>query len=378
MPTDEHRVRGPTRDLPALLHGDLPGCRVTISPGLLDSAGMLVRQATAAHRYALIADETVLGLFGDRVQFSFDPDVLTVHTFAPGEPSKTRETWGRITDEMLEAGHGRDSAIVAMGGGVTGDLGGFVAATYMRGIRYVQLPTTLLAMVDASIGGKTGVDIPGGKNLVGAFHAPRAVVIDPLALDTLPLRDRRAAFAEILKHGIIANASYFHATAAQAHALLEDMAHESSEFVELLTRSISIKADVVRRDEREHGLRKILNFGHTIAHGIETARGYEWPHGEAGAIGLAIEAELAEQVGVAEPGTSHAIRTALVAAGLPTELPSRVAAESVLAAARHDKKNRRGLIEFALPRCIGAMAGEDTQWGIAVEDAAVLRALEGA
>jgi 3-dehydroquinate synthase len=246
----------------------------------------------------------------------------------------------------------------------------------MRGIPYAQIPTTLLAMVDASVGGKTGVDAAGGKNLVGAFHAPVAVVVDPLTLDTLPLHERRGAFAEILKHGIIAEAAYFSTVTTHAERLLRELAHESNEFVELLTRSIAIKANVVRRDEREQGLRKVLNFGHTIAHGIETASHFSIAHGDAVAMGMAIEADLGERLGVTATGTAIAIRQALQIVGLPFELPPDLDAAAVLAAARHDKKNRRGQIEFALPARIGEMAGESSGWSVAASDEEILNALE--
>ena len=209
-----------------------------------------------------------------------------------GRASKTREQWARLTDALLEQGFGRDSGIVALGGGVAGDLAGFVAATYMRGLPYVQVPTTLLAMLDASVGGKTGVDTPQGKNLIGAFHPPAAVIADPLVLGTLPERDFRGGMAEAVKHGLIADAAYFAWMERNADALLR---RDQAALTRLVRRSVEIKAEVVSGDEREAGRRAILNAGHTVAHALEHATAYALPHGEAVALGLVAECALAER-----------------------------------------------------------------------------------
>ena len=285
-----------------------------------------------------------------------------------GESNKTRETWGRLTDQMLAKKYGRDSAVIALGGGVVGDLAGFVAATFMRGIPFVQVPTSLMAMVDASIGGKTGVDTYAGKNLVGAFHFPAAVVVDPQVLATLPLREMRAGIAEIVKHGVIADDAYFVEVAGSVPKLLSKGGLESDKMLSVIVRSIEIKADIVSRDEREEGLRKTLNFGHTIGHALERVSGYSLLHGEAVAIGMALEGRLAEKIGVAEAGTAEAITKALLAAGLPVELPQPFEREAVIEAMRLDKKGQSGKTRFALPTRIGAMAGEGTGWTVSVSD----------
>jgi 3-dehydroquinate synthase len=292
-------------------------------------------------------------------------DVLTVPA---GESNKTREVWARLTDEMLAKGYGRDAAVIALGGGVVGDLAGFVAATFMRGIPIIQVPTTLLAMIDASIGGKTAVDTPAGKNLVGAFHSPTAVLVDPQVLTTLPLRELRAGFAEALKHGVIADEPYLSDVAGKAPALLSTDGHGGDSMFSLIVRSIEIKADIVARDEREVGLRQILNFGHTIGHAVELVSGYSLLHGEAVAIGMALESELAEHIGLAQIGTAATVSSALQAAGLPTALPSGSDGGAVIEAMRSDKKGRSGRTRFALPLRIGAMAGEDTRWTVSVSD----------
>jgi 3-dehydroquinate synthase len=285
-----------------------------------------------------------------------------------GESNKTREVWARLTDEMLAKGYGRDSAIIAVGGGVVGDLAGFVAATFMRGIPVIQVPTTLLAMIDASIGGKTAVDTPAGKNLVGAFHPPAAVIIDPQVLTTLPLRELRAGFAEAFKHGVIADEPYLNDVANSASGLLSADGQKGDSMLSLIVRSVEIKADVVSRDEREGGLRQILNFGHTIGHAVELVSGYSLLHGEAVAIGMALESELAEQIGLAQTGTAARVSSALKSAGLPTALPSGSDGEAVIEAMRSDKKGRSGRTRFALPLRIGAMAGADTGWTVSVSD----------
>ena len=269
---------------------------------------------------------------------------------------------------MLAKGFGRDTAVIALGGGVVGDLAGFVAATFMRGIPVIQIPTTLLAMIDASIGGKTAVDTLAGKNLVGAFHAPAGVLVDPQALATLPLRELRAGLAEALKHGVIADEPYLNAVASSAPGLLSAGGSMSDSMFSLIVRSIEIKADIVSRDEREEGLRKLLNFGHTIGHAVELVSGYSLLHGEAVAIGMALESELAERIGLAQTGTAATVSNALHSAGLPTALPSGSDGDAVMGAMRSDKKGRSGRTMFALPLRIGEMAGADSGWTVSVSD----------
>lgn len=269
---------------------------------------------------------------------------------------------------MLLRRYGRDSVVIALGGGVIGDLAGFVAATFMRGVPIVQIPTTLVAMVDASIGGKTAVDTPAGKNLVGVFHPPTAVLVDPQLLATLPLREMRAGLAEIVKHGVIADEPYLREVASSASKMLSAEGRASDSTLAVIVRSIEIKAGIVSRDEREEGLRKTLNFGHTIGHAVELVSGYSLLHGEAVAIGMALEGRLAERIGVAKAGTAAAITAALQSAGLPTELPRTYDRDAVVEAMESDKKGRAGKRRFALPLRIGAMAGEETGWTVSVTD----------
>lgn len=292
-----------------------------------------------------------------------------------GESYKTRETWATVTDALLEAGLGRDSTIVALGGGVVGDLTGFVAATYMRGVPIIQIPTTLIAMVDAAIGGKTGVDTPAGKNLVGCFHMPAAVLVDPQVLVTLPLRELRAGFAEIIKCGVVADTAYLQLVREAMPDLLSGGIGRSARLEPLLVGGIGIKVRIVVQDERESGIRKILNFGHTIGHAVEKTSGYSLLHGEAVAIGMAVESELAERMGVAEPGTTARIEEALTIAGLPTRIPPECAPQQLLDAMRSDKKGRAGKIRFAVPAKVGEMAKDGSDWSVPIADELIMEVL---
>jgi 3-dehydroquinate synthase len=348
----------------------LPWYRVTIAAGALDRVGEIARATAPAHRYAVITDDNVGPMYASRVAATFDAARVSVFTIPAGEAHKTRESWMRLTDELLQAGFGRDSAIIAVGGGVIGDLAGFVAATFMRGIPYVQVPTSLLSMIDASVGGKTGVDTRAGKNLVGAFHQPAAVVADPAALRTLPRDHLRAGMAEAIKHGVIADEHYFDLIAMTA-AGIEGVDLAGDPMIELVARSVEIKADVVRRDERESGMRKILNFGHTIGHAVEMLSGYTLLHGAAVAIGMCYESALAERLGLATPPTSARIWSAVIGAGLPSRVPPSISLNDVVAATRSDKKSRSGRVEYALPSRIGAMAGSERGWSIPVADEVV-------
>jgi 3-dehydroquinate synthase len=358
----------------------LPGYEVTVAPGALHDAGTIITRAAPAHHYAVVSDPNVAPLYVERVRASLADAApgatMSLLLVPPGEEHKTRELWAHLTDELLASGAGRDTTIVALGGGVVGDLAGFVAATYMRGIPVVQLPTTLLAMVDASVGGKTGVDTPAGKNLVGAFHPPSAVIADPDTLASLPAPELRSGSAEMIKHGVVADARYFDEVAAVLPRLAADDTGIPGELAALIARSIEIKAEVVAADEREHGRRKILNFGHTLGHAIETASGYRLLHGEAIAIGMALESEIAERLGVAVAGTAMRVRAALTAGGLPVVVPLGIDPAQVLAATRSDKKARGGRVEYALPASIGAMAGAGSGWGLPVADDVVLGVLD--
>ena len=348
----------------------LPTYRVTVAAGALENAGDVVRSVADAHRYAIITDDNVGPVYASRLRGALGDSRTQVFTIPAGEAHKTRGTWISLTDEMLAAGFARDSSIVALGGGVVGDLAGFVAATFMRGIQFVQVPTSLLAMIDASVGGKTGVDTPAGKNLVGAFHQPAAVIADTSVLATLPIDHLRAGLAEAIKHGVIADADYFDSVISLA-SNLGAVDVSGSAMLDLVARSIEIKADVVRRDEREGGVRKTLNFGHTIGHAVELCSDFAMLHGEAVAIGMVYEARLAEQLGIAEAGTAARVRDANAAAGLPVARPREITAERIVVATRGDKKARAGQVEYALPVRVGAMTAAGGTWSVPVAESAV-------
>lgn len=360
---------------PALETVELLGSRILVGAGLLDACGGELRSALPRRRLAIITDETVEPLYAERLAAACGaprPEVLTVPA---GEASKTREQWTRLTDALLARRFGRDSAILALGGGVVGDLAGFVAATYMRGIPVVQVPTTLLAMLDAAIGGKTGVDTNAGKNLVGAFHQPELVIADPRLLATLPGAQWRNGLAEAVKHAVIASPPDFVWLATHVASIVRDGGPRDEVAERLVRRNIRLKADVVARDEREAGVRRILNFGHTIAHAIETLSAYTMLHGECVAIGMVVEARIAARAGIAEPGLAGDIAQLLTDAGLPTALPAGAEPEAVLGATRADKKARQSLVEYALPSRLGVMAGSDRGYATPVDDRVVLGAL---
>ncbi len=356
----EHRTE--TREIA------LPTYRVTIGAGILDRVGEIVRDVAPAHRFAIITDTNVGPAYAARVVSALRASDESVLTIPAGEAHKTRDTWTKLTDDMLAHGFGRDTTVIALGGGVVGDLAGFVASTFMRGIPYIQVPTSLLAMIDASVGGKTGVDTPAGKNLIGAFHQPAAVIADISLLETLPPAEHlRAGMAEAIKHGAIADANYFDAVESLAGSLHSLDVH-SAAMLDLVARSVEIKAAVVSRDEREGGIRKTLNFGHTIGHAVELCSGFELLHGYAVAIGMVYESMLAERLGLAEPNTTKRLRSAVRAAGLPDARPSAMSIDAVIEATRCDKKARAGHAEFALPARIGAMAAAERGWSVPVSE----------
>ncbi len=320
-----------------------------------------VADTCPAASYVVISDSNVGPLYAEQVVNRIS-DVAPTHliTFPAGERHKTRKTWSTLTDQMLDAGVGRDGAVIAVGGGVVGDIAGFVAATYMRGIPYVQVPTTLLAMIDSSIGGKTGVDTRAGKNLVGAFHQPKLVLADIAVLETLPANEFKAGIAEAIKHGAIADAAYLTRLMDQHREIFE---HQSEAVTALVEGSIAVKAAVVTNDEREQGRRAVLNFGHTIGHAVEAASSYQLLHGEGIAIGMAIETQLGANLGVTDTDTSRNLRSTLERFGLSFSLPKNVSVEDVLNAMRHDKKTRNHILRFTLLKRLGEIARpEDGGW----------------
>ena len=334
---------------------------VFVAPGLAGDLARQVERFLPGRRLVVITDRTV----GRAVPHGLDVPTLVV---APGEGSKTRARWSALTNRLLELGFGRDAALVALGGGVVGDLAGFVAATYLRGIPWLQVPTSLLAMVDASVGGKTGLNTRRGKNLIGAFHPPVAVLADPAVLGTLHPAHLGAGLVEAVKHGLVADPQYFAWIEQNLDSLL---GREPEGLAQLVSWSVRIKAAVVSEDEREAGRRSILNAGHTVGHAIEQVSGYTVLHGDAVAVGLVAEAILSERLGLAGPSLSPALRSLLRRLGRPTFLDPEWSPAALLEAMQHDKKARNGAIRFALATDIGSMARDGDRWTVPVPPALV-------
>ena len=333
---------------------------ITIGQGVLAALPDVLAQRCPAAHYAIITDTTVAALYGERVRGAAALVApCDLFPFPAGEWNKSRDQWAALSDTMADAGIGRDAAVIALGGGVSGDLAGFVAATYRRGIPFVQVPTSLLAMLDSSIGGKTGVDTTHGKNLVGAFHQPRAVLADVAVLGTLPAPHVRAGLAEAIKHGAIADRAHFARIGELRGALL---AREPDALEEIICRSVAIKAEVVGGDTRERGRRAILNFGHTVGHAVESVSGYALLHGEAIAIGMAVEAALGTALGITREGAAAALHHTLRAFDLPSEAGD-LRPDDLLHAMAHDKKSRGGTVKFAFLKELGQAAQNDTgEW----------------
>ncbi|QOJ13288.1 MAG: 3-dehydroquinate synthase [Planctomycetia bacterium] len=323
---------------------------ITIGRGARHTLRERLASFGAVGRISVISDSNVAPLWADAIRDVVE--VGFVEVIPAGEESKTLRTAERLYDAFGREGLGRGDLILALGGGVVGDLAGFVAATWHRGLRFVQLPTTLEAAVDASVGGKTGVNHAAGKNLIGAFHQPAAVVIDTEFLDTLSERDFRAGLAESVKHAAIRDAEFFEWHEQHAAAIL---ARDPDALESLIRRNCEIKADVVAQDEREAGLRAILNYGHTVGHAIEHAAGYALRHGECVAIGMVAENHAATGLGLMSVAEAARVSALLGAMGLPTRVPpgAGVEADTVVRLCRGDKKSRGGQVRAALVDRIG-------------------------
>ncbi len=308
--------------------------------------------AIRAQRVLIVTNETVAPLYGRRVADAL-ATTHEVDTLAlpDGEAYKTLDTLNLIYSRLLEDTHGRDTTLIALGGGVVGDIAGFAAASYQRGIDFVQLPTTLLAQVDSSVGGKTGVNHALGKNMIGAFHQPTRVLIDIDVLESLPPREFAAGMAEVIKYGLIRDAEFFDWLEAHMDAI---NAREPAFLVEVIRRSCANKAEVVAADEREAGERALLNLGHTFAHALETELGYgNWLHGEAVSAGMCMAADTAHRLGWLSSTDSARIERVLAAAGLPIAPPRELSAEKIHVLMGRDKKVKAGQLRLVLMRAIG-------------------------
>src|SRR5712692_9378660 len=325
---------------------------ILVGPGVLAQAGPELARLKVGRKVVLVTDAAILALHGAAVTGSLAAagfDVAT--TLLPeGERAKTLDVAASTWERLLEAGLDRGSTVVALGGGSVGDLAGFAAATYMRGVNFVQIPTTLLAQVDASSGGKTAIDHPRAKNLIGAFYQPRLVLADTSTLQTLPEREFRSGLAEIVKHGVVLDATYFDEVERDTAALMK---RDPATLERTIAGSCRLKASVVERDEHEAELRHVLNYGHTIGHAIEAVTGYSrFAHGEAVSLGMAAEAGIAERLALAAPETRARQLRLLEAVGLPVQGVG-APPERVVEAIARDKKAKNGRVPFVLAPEIG-------------------------
>lgn len=335
--------------------------QIAIAPEGLEGLGVACSRLQLGKKVLLVSNPAIFKHYGERAIAALKAAGLDVNTciLPAGERYKNLNSIQKIYDLALKNRLERSSTIVALGGGVIGDMTGFAAATWLRGINFIQVPTTLLAMVDASIGGKTGVNHPQGKNLIGAFHQPRLVFIDPQVLKTLPVREFRAGMAEVIKYGIIWDAELFAQLEASPRLdRLRDL--PEGLLAEILNRSCQAKADVVSKDEKEAGLRAILNYGHTIGHAIESLTGYRSVnHGEAVAIGMVAAGELAVKLNFWPQEAQERQNAVIKKAGLPTQLPSGIDIEAIIDTLQTDKKVKDGKVRFVLPTQIGAATVTD-------------------
>lgn len=331
---------------------------VLVGEGLIESAGRLVAPIVKRGRTAVVSDETVWNLHGARLTAALSAagiEALPV-IVAPGEQTKSFEGLADVTDRLLALELDRGDIVTAFGGGVVGDLAGFAAAVYKRGIDFVQIPTTLLAQVDSSVGGKTAIDTPRGKNLVGAFHQPRLVLADLSVLATLPAREMRAGYAEVIKYGLLGDRDFFEWLEANGAAIL---AREPAALAHAVARSIEMKAEIVAEDEKEQGRRALLNLGHTFAHALEAETGYGEAllHGEAVGVGMALAFRFSADQGFAGGQDAGRAARAIGAAGLPTvlaDVPGHpFAAARLVAHMAQDKKAEAGRLTFILARALG-------------------------
>jgi 3-dehydroquinate synthase len=377
MRAPAHPLPGPERVLQvALPHDPYP---IVISEGGLARLGRWVTSHAVrpGSRALMVSNPVVHAHYGERAEHSLREAGLEVHTLVidAGEDQKTPATVAKIHDAAHQHRLERGSLMVALGGGVVGDMVGFAAATWLRGIALVQVPTTLLAMVDAAIGGKTGVNHPGGKNLIGAFHQPKAVLIDPEVLASLPEREFRAGMAEVIKYGVIGDRELFEAlerhSARVPHPGLGSLEAIGPTLLrQVLEGSAAAKARVVAADEREAGARATLNYGHTLGHVVETLTGYTtYLHGEAVGLGMLMAGTLARRLGLWDADAETRQRALVAAAGLPLTLPP-LDPEAVLSTLRSDKKVRQGLVRFVLPTAIGQVVVRDD-----VDEGTILEAL---
>ena len=335
--------------------------KIAIAADGLKDLGSRMKQLNLGKKALVVSNSEIFGHYGEVCLNSLQAAGFETYThlIPAGEEFKNLESIQQVYDTAQTNHLERSSTLVALGGGVVGDMTGFSAATWLRGVNFVQVPTSLLAIVDASVGGKTGVNHPQGKNLIGAFYQPKLVAIDPNLLKTLPLREFRAGMAEVIKYGVIWDEDLF--TKLEHHGDLDTLENVGDELLEtVITRSCQAKADVVSQDEKEAGLRAILNYGHTIGHAVESLTHYQqFVHGEAVAIGMVAAGKIAVKMGLwTQPEADR--QDALIAkASLPTEIPQEIAIADILETIKSDKKVKAGKVRFILPTAIGKVTITD-------------------
>ncbi|MDD5724163.1 MAG: 3-dehydroquinate synthase [Syntrophales bacterium] len=325
---------------------------ICIGNNILDRIGLMVAKSNLAHRYIVITDSNVSALYGEEIlgilkEVEVKADLIE---FPAGESSKTMDTVLNIVKELLNRGVDRSCALIALGGGVTGDMTGFIASIYMRSIPYIQVPTTLMSQVDSSIGGKTGIDLPEGKNLLGAFFQPQSIFIDLRFLETLPDYEFINGLSEVIKYGIIDDVDLFNILEDKADAIRN---RDPDILKTIVERSCKIKKGVVEIDEKDMGVRRILNFGHTIGHAIEAESGYTISHGNAISAGMIASARISERMKYLPSEDRGRIQGLVRAAGLADHIPSSISTEGIIAKTRADKKKEDASIHFVLLKKIG-------------------------
>ena len=325
---------------------------IFIEDGIMEKVGADLAERDIASRYVVVADDNVASLYGSTLMASLKDAGIRAEliTFPKGEASKNLQVFSELSSKLAQMGMDRTSGLIALGGGVTGDLTGFLAATYMRGIPFVQVPTTLLSQVDSSVGGKTGVDIPEGKNLVGAFYQPKAVYIDTAVLTTLPTEELLGGIAEVIKYGVIRDPEFYTFLERNLDAILE---LNPAVIQKMIHTCCKIKAEVVAQDEREADLRRILNFGHTIGHAVEAASNFSLIHGYAVAIGMVAALRIAVSSGLCKRKEAGRVATLIHTFGLPTEIPEGMDVEKIKSYIKTDKKSIGGSVFYVLPTTIG-------------------------
>lgn len=348
---------------------------IEIKSGLFNDIHEFAQDLTSlGSKFAIITNTTIARMYGDELTDSLSTHGLntSLFSFPDGENFKTRQTKDSLEDQLLEKGFGRDTCVIALGGGIATDVAGFVAATYCRGIPYIIIPTSLLGMVDACIGGKTGVNTPHGKNLIGCIYQPKKILIDPYLLKTLPLKEIKNGVVEIIKHGLIADHTLFEYLEIHSEQLLT---LQPTVLEKVIFESCRIKKEIIEHDEKETGKRRLLNFGHTIGHALETLMGYSISHGEAVAIGLLVESYIALQLGHLSQHSFDKIKKILNTYSIPLHLPYKIPIDTFIKTMQLDKKSLKGKPRFIIINDIGVPLEYNDTYCTHVDESLIKNAL---